>query len=392
MDRTTYGLDIAKSVMQLHWVDGETSEIGRRKLPRASLAEFNAQRQPARVVMEACGSAHHWARELGGLGHQVELLLARQVRAFVCGNEDDAADARAIWLVAQHSDIRRAPGKTVEQLAVFAAQTANEQHNYVLLAYSSLPQITARGNKLTLRVPSEFLDHIEPFARYTMERFGTKLVMEGADHDVLKVWATAMKSGWEKLGGTVVVENPMSYNGATDFYSGASKALAAKPDVLFVGGASEPTALVVKQARELGFKGGFIVMEQAKFDEMAWVTGGYGPLEGAIGVLPAFAETLPTTRLAKLYLDRVPAAEIMHNYAVMHATVRAMQLAGTATDPKAIRAQYDAAYKSPDPNLNLGRVKGVDATGGTLSLGRRAVIEGGKVVILESNPAVAGKN
>ena len=120
MNRTTYGLDIAKNVMQLHWVDGETGEIGRRKLPRAKLREFFAQRQPARVAMEACGSAHHWARELGGLGHQVELLPARQVRAFVRSNKDDAADARAIWLAAQQSDIRRAPVKTVAQQAVMS--------------------------------------------------------------------------------------------------------------------------------------------------------------------------------------------------------------------------------------------------------------------------------
>ena len=83
MDRTTYGLDIAKSVMQLHWVETETGEMGRKKLARAKLAEYFAQRLPVRVVMEACGSAHHWARVLGALGHQVELLPARQVRAFV---------------------------------------------------------------------------------------------------------------------------------------------------------------------------------------------------------------------------------------------------------------------------------------------------------------------
>jgi transposase len=118
MNRTTYGLDIAKNVMQLHWVDGETGEIGRKKLARARLGEVFAQLQPARVAMEACGSAHHWARVLGSLGHRVELLPARQVRAFVRSNKDDAADARAIWLAAQQSDIRRAPIKTVEQQAV----------------------------------------------------------------------------------------------------------------------------------------------------------------------------------------------------------------------------------------------------------------------------------
>jgi transposase len=120
MDRTTYGLDIAKSVMQLHWVDVDTGEIGRKKLARAKLAEYFAQLQPVRVVMEACGSAHHWARVLGGLGHEVELLPARQVRPFVRSNKDDAADARAIWLAAQHGDIRRVPVKNCEQQAVQA--------------------------------------------------------------------------------------------------------------------------------------------------------------------------------------------------------------------------------------------------------------------------------
>jgi transposase len=124
MNRTTYGLDIAKNVMQLHWVDGETGEIGRKKLGRAKLGEFFAQLRPARVAMEACGSAHHWAGVLGGLGHQVELLPAQQVREFVRSNKDDAADARAIWLAAQHTDIRRAPVKSVEQQTVMSLHRA----------------------------------------------------------------------------------------------------------------------------------------------------------------------------------------------------------------------------------------------------------------------------
>lgn len=120
MDRTTYGLDIAKSVMQLHWVEAETGEIGRKKLARARLAAYFARLEPVRIVMEACGSAHHWARVLGGLGHEVELLPAAQVRPFVRSNKDDAADARAIWVAAQHGDIRRVPKKSVEQQAVLA--------------------------------------------------------------------------------------------------------------------------------------------------------------------------------------------------------------------------------------------------------------------------------
>jgi transposase len=121
MNATTFGLDIAKNVMQLHWVEPDSGEIKRKKLSRAKLSEFFAQRQPGRIVIEACGGAHQLARTLGGLGHQVELLPARQVRAFVRGNKDDAADARAIWLAAQQSDIRRVPLKSAQQQAIQAA-------------------------------------------------------------------------------------------------------------------------------------------------------------------------------------------------------------------------------------------------------------------------------
>lgn len=124
MDRTTYGLDIAKNVMQLHWVDGQTGEIGRKKLARAKLAAYFAGLQPVRIVMEACGSAHHWARVLSALGHEVELLPPAQVRPYVRSNKDDAADARAIWVAAQQSDIRRVPKKSIEQQAVLALHRA----------------------------------------------------------------------------------------------------------------------------------------------------------------------------------------------------------------------------------------------------------------------------
>lgn len=116
----TYAVDTAKNVMQVHWVEPGTGEIKRKKLSRAKFSDFFAQLQPARVVMEACGGAHHWGRSLSALGHQVELLPARQVRAFVRGNKDDAADARAIWLAAQQSDIRRVPVKTCEQQATLS--------------------------------------------------------------------------------------------------------------------------------------------------------------------------------------------------------------------------------------------------------------------------------
>jgi len=117
MNATTYAIDIAKSVFQLHWVEPDSGVIKRRKLQRARLLEFFAQLQPTRIVMEACGGAHHWARELGKLGHQVELLPPHKVKEAVSGNKDDARDARAIWVTATQKDVRRVPVKTVEQQA-----------------------------------------------------------------------------------------------------------------------------------------------------------------------------------------------------------------------------------------------------------------------------------
>lgn len=115
MNATTYGVDLAKHVIQIHWVEAATGEIHRKKLSRGKFAQFFAQRQPGQVAMEACGGAHHWGRALVALGHQVELLPPHQVRGFVTGNKDDAADARGIWLAAQHQDIRRVPVKSAQQ-------------------------------------------------------------------------------------------------------------------------------------------------------------------------------------------------------------------------------------------------------------------------------------
>ncbi|MBK6656487.1 IS110 family transposase [Zoogloea sp.] len=119
MNATTYGMDIAKNVFQVHWVDGNTGEICRKKLPRGKVTEFFAVRPAGRIAMEACGGAHHWGRTLGPLGHQIELLPTHQVRPFISGNKDDAGRP-GIWLAAQHGDIRRVAVKSSEQQAMLS--------------------------------------------------------------------------------------------------------------------------------------------------------------------------------------------------------------------------------------------------------------------------------
>jgi branched-chain amino acid transport system substrate-binding protein len=267
---------------------------------------------------------------------------------------------------------------------VFAVQAFNEKSKVLLLAYTSLPQVTDRGNKLTIRIPPDFTGYIAPFTKAMMTRFGKNVALAPADHDYAKAWTAAFKPVWEAAGGKVVAENPMSYNKSTDFLSGVSRALQSKPDVLFIGGASEPSALVAKQARELGFKGGFIVMDQAKLDEMAKVVGGYGPLEGAIGVMPLTGDTRPeptafTARFRKLNPGRDPSTEISLNYSTVHATVAAMKLAGTVSDATAIRAQMAKAFSTLPPEHNPNDIDGLTDKGGTVANTIIAVIENGKI-------------
>lgn len=265
-----------------------------------------------------------------------------------------------------------------------AMQTTNEQQKVLLLSYTSVPQVVARGNKLTVRLPPEFTSYIPPFIDHAMKQFGKNVGIASADHDYGKAWVAAFKPAWEKAGGKIAGENLMSYNRSTDFYSGVSRALSAKPEVLFIGGASEPTGLVVKQARELGFKGGFIIIDQAKMDEISRVIGGYEMLEGAIGVLPLMEDSSPSARafverFRKLHPDRFPSSEVSFNYAAVHATAAAMALAGTTTDAAAIRAQMGKAYQTMSDEYNPNTTNGVLDNGATTAKMRVAVVEQGKI-------------
>jgi transposase len=125
MDRTLYALDLAKQVFQVYWVE-DRSRSREKRLKRAQVLEFFARVAPARVAMEACGSAHYWGRELQKLGHEVMLIHPTYVRAFVKTNKTDGADARAIWTAARQPDMRAIPVKSVEQQTTLALHRVRE--------------------------------------------------------------------------------------------------------------------------------------------------------------------------------------------------------------------------------------------------------------------------
>jgi transposase len=125
MSITMIGLDTAKSVFQVHAIDRDGKAVMRRKLRRDELISFFERQPGCTVVMEACGAAHHWARMLTGLGHDVKLIAPEVVRPFVKrGKKNDAADAAAICEAASRADVKFVPVKTLEQQGTLALHSA----------------------------------------------------------------------------------------------------------------------------------------------------------------------------------------------------------------------------------------------------------------------------
>ena len=112
---STIGLDIAKSVFQVHGVDTNGVVVVRRQLKRRYVLVFFEKLPPCLVGIEACASSHHWSRELQALGHTVRLMPPAYVKPYVKRQKNDAADAEAICEAVTRADIRFVPTKTSEQ-------------------------------------------------------------------------------------------------------------------------------------------------------------------------------------------------------------------------------------------------------------------------------------
>lgn len=267
---------------------------------------------------------------------------------------------------------------------VFATQVFNEKENFLIAAYTSEPKIMEQNNSLTLGIPPAYSAYPEPFTKYEMERFGKKIALLPTASQYGKDWTEALKPVWEENGGEVVFEGSIDFSKDTDFFSIVTKALSNDPDVLFVGGPSQPTALVIKQARELGFEGGFMVMDQAKIEEMEPVLGGLEQLEGAIGTLPIIeSDASGAEEFIKKYkerFDRIPTAEGAFNYQAMHVLVNAMKESGSVDDPTKIMASIEDGIKTlPDENV-VWHINGVVNGGAFDWKPAIGVVEDGKVL------------
>lgn len=120
MKLTTVGIDLAKNVFQVHGIDQHGKVLLRKQLRRDQMATFFVNLSPCLIGMEACGSAHHWARKLQSMGHTVRLMAPQFVKPYVKTNKNDAADAEAICEAVDRPNMRFVPIKNIEQQAVLA--------------------------------------------------------------------------------------------------------------------------------------------------------------------------------------------------------------------------------------------------------------------------------
>ena len=162
MKVTTVGIDLAKNVFQVHGVNGHGKSVLKKQLRRDQLLAFFVNLEPCLIGMEACGGAHHWARKLLNLGHEVRLMAPQFVKPYVKSNKNDAADAEAICEAVARPNMRFVPIKNIEQQSVLAlhrvrqglvkARTAQGNQIRGLLAEFGLVILIGLAN-ISKRVP-----------------------------------------------------------------------------------------------------------------------------------------------------------------------------------------------------------------------------------------------
>ncbi|WP_313407209.1 ABC transporter substrate-binding protein [Aeromicrobium sp.] len=231
-----------------------------------------------------------------------------------------------------------------------AAQELNSGRTEFLIgAYSSDPAILDAGNELTVMIPPSFDSYVQPFIDKVKTKPDAKLGLMATASEFGQEWTKTTIEKWEASGGEVLAKNNIDYGTVSDFAGPVAKTLAGKPDVILVGGPSQPTALLIEEAREQGFKGAFLIIDQAKFEELEEFTDPKN-LNNSVGImpLPLFEGTdqFIADYKEKFSSEKPVNADIALNYQSLPIFLEAMKIAKSVDDPKAIREAMPEAVKS----------------------------------------------
>lgn len=230
---------------------------------------------------------------------------------------------------------------------------------FLLMAYTSAPELDDMKNPNTIGVPPPFSVYIGSYVQYALDKGYKKCAMVvtlGAYGDG---WRKSFKEAWIAKGGEIVADQPANYYTETDFSAQLSAALAKKPEFMLIGGPSATTGLVIEQARNLGFKGEFVMVDQAKLNYIAEVSfnNDLSKMNGVTGVarpLDIAPKAVIEPFLARCQKDygRSATSENILNYAAVRMMAAAMEAAGTVEDIQAIKAAFPKVLPM-DPKINL---------------------------------------
>lgn len=262
---------------------------------------------------------------------------------------------------------------------------------FLVMAFTSVPLYSPTINKYMVTLPPPFYIYIPGWIEMAMGKGWKKMGMLQTTGAAGDLWGSSMEKAWTQAGGQIVGKAPASYYTESDFTPYLTTVLAGNPDVIFCGGPSEPTALVIDQARSMGFKGGFIVIDQAKLDDIADITG-MEKLEGAIGVLPV-EDAFDTWPALKPFAERYEAEfgdrltwETAICYTGFRILVRAMEAAQSVDDVAAMRS----GFAEPGVAVTSGEEYPVgfegfnDETGALWMPGTATKVENGVFVEMET--------
>ena len=151
MDHKVIGIDLAKSVFQIHGIDAFENVVTKKQIKRSQMAEFFVNVKPCLIGIEACGSAHHWARKFESFGHTVKLMPPQYVKPYVKTNKNDAADAEAICEAVTRKSMHFVPIKSTEQQAILSLHRIRQ--GYVKARTAQANQIRGLLAEFGLEIP-----------------------------------------------------------------------------------------------------------------------------------------------------------------------------------------------------------------------------------------------
>lgn len=221
-------------------------------------------------------------------------------------------------------------------------------NEFLMLAFTSTPSVTEVGNKLVISPNVPFTINVDLYTDWAKSKGYKTCAFVPTLGPYGDEWRAGFRKSWEKKGGTVTIEKPANYYGETDFSSQLTAAMATKPDFMLIGGPSSATALVIEQARGMGYKGGFVFIDQAKVDVVTEMLKGRDQIGTAIAVagmktMPEGAAKRFAIKFQKQY-KRVATWECAVNYVLIHSLARAIVAAQSVDDVYKIRAAYPKAF------------------------------------------------